>query len=466
MTEQILFSCVGTTDPARGEHDGGLMHIMRHYRPKAVCIFLTPEIAELDQKDRRYEKMLDHMRERWDGYAPDFVRAENQIYDASDLDELSEPLYEAFASFSKQYPDAEILINLSSGTPQMQMILSQFVLNLRYRTRGIQVKNFERKAGTTSRSNDKAYDVELELEFAELNENELEAENRCVEPKLFALHRQAQWAQVEALLRRRDYGAILEMKQCLSEPLMKLVAHLHARNSLNDNEAKKHLRGLELGFAPYPCKPGAGDLSDYRQVSEYFLMMKNFQIAERYTDFVLRLNPFLIRLQEAYLDVLLRKYCGVSMKELLDTDYGKYRKLSAQKLHEKLPQIAQKLDQKLLDRKKPVLKENAPSIFIYNLFLESVIGQIKQPLTEQEQVQIKQLVSLFQTCERLNAQFRNSAAHDLVHLTDEKIEQCIGMNTQSLVREIERALIAIYPQCDPALFHIYEKCNQYISVHH
>lgn len=466
MTERILFSCVGTTDPVRGEHDGGLMHIMRHYRPKAVCVFLTPEIAALDRKDQRYEKMLYHIKERWDGYAPDFVRAEKQIHDASDLDELSKPLYETFSDFSAQYPDAEILINLSSGTPQMQMILSQFVFDLRYRTRGIQIKNFERKAGTSIRSNDKAYDVEMELEFAELNESEPDAVNRCVEPQLFALHRQAQWMQVEALLRRRDYGAILEMKQCLSEPLMKLVAHLHARNSLNDGEAKKHLHGLHLEFAPYPCKLNAGDLSDYRQVSEYFLMMKNFQIAERYTDFVLRMNPFIVRLQEAYLDVLLQKYYSISVKELLDTDCGKYRKLSAQKLREKLPEVAQDLDQKLLHKTRATLKDSAPSIFVYNLLLESVVGQIKQTLSEQEQVQIKQLVLLFQTCERLNSQFRNSAAHDLVHLTDEKIEQCIGMTTRSLVQEIEHALIAIYPQCDPVLFQIYEKCNRYILAHH
>ena len=26
----IFFTCAGTTDPVRGGHDGGILHIMRH----------------------------------------------------------------------------------------------------------------------------------------------------------------------------------------------------------------------------------------------------------------------------------------------------------------------------------------------------------------------------------------------------------------------------------------------------
>lgn len=464
MSDQILFSCVGTTDPVRGEHDGGLMHIMRHYRPKAVCIFLTPEIAKYDQKDQRYQKMLDHMKERWDGYAPEFIRVEKNILDASDLDELNDPMYEAFSKFAERYPDSEILINLSSGTPQMQMILSQFLLDLRYRTRGIQIKNFERKAGTSIRSNDKTYDVECELEFAEINECEPDAVNRCVEPQLFTLRRNAQWTQVEALLGRRDYEAVLKM-QCLPEPLMKLTAHLHSRNNLNEDEAKKHLRGLNLGFALYPCKPASSNLSDYRQVSEYFLMMKNFQITGRYTDFVLRLNPFIIRLQEAYLDILLRQYYSISIKDLLTKDRGQYRKLSAQSMIDKIPCVADMVNELLFIKTKSTLQDKAPSIFVYNLLLESIVKDIDKTVSEEERKRIDQLVSLFDICELLNSEFRNSAAHDLINLSDAEIKGCIGMNTESLVHKIERALMAVYPQCDPSLFKIYEKCNDYLLEH-
>ena len=70
MGNEVLFTCVGTTDTVRGCRDGGMMHIMRHYRPQGVYIFVSREMEALDQKDQRYSKTLQFMRGHWDGYAP------------------------------------------------------------------------------------------------------------------------------------------------------------------------------------------------------------------------------------------------------------------------------------------------------------------------------------------------------------------------------------------------------------
>ena len=61
MSEQqrVLFSCVGSTDPVRGFRDGGLMHIMRHYRPQIVCLFLSAEMEKKENEDGRYTKTLE-----------------------------------------------------------------------------------------------------------------------------------------------------------------------------------------------------------------------------------------------------------------------------------------------------------------------------------------------------------------------------------------------------------------------
>ena len=201
--EQILFSCVGTTDPARGQHDGGLMHIARHYRPTAICMFVS---KEMEKNIPYYEKMREIMRDKW-GYEPEISMIRSGIQDPSDLDGLYEPMGKAFKEFDAAYPGAEILINLSSGTPQMEIILSQLALSVTGRGFGIQVKNPERKAGTSKRANDPAYDLEWALEH-NLDE-EPGAENRCVVPKLFAIRRERQWREIQTLLDRRDYAAIL-----------------------------------------------------------------------------------------------------------------------------------------------------------------------------------------------------------------------------------------------------------------
>lgn len=170
---QVLLSFLGTTDPIRGERDGAMLHILRHYRPEVVCLLFTPEVRKLAEADERYEKVFFHLKSHWDGYAPVVLEQDFSVSDVSDMDELDQPLHDVMNRLSREYADAEILVNITSGTPQMQMLLSQMVLELRYHARGIQVKTPEKKAGTTVRTNDSEnYDINLEIEC---NEDEQEA---------------------------------------------------------------------------------------------------------------------------------------------------------------------------------------------------------------------------------------------------------------------------------------------------
>ena len=50
LMPDILFTCAGTTDPVRGGHDGGILHIMRHYRPEKVYLFLSKEMVDYEKK--------------------------------------------------------------------------------------------------------------------------------------------------------------------------------------------------------------------------------------------------------------------------------------------------------------------------------------------------------------------------------------------------------------------------------
>ena len=50
----VLFTCAGTTDPVRGGHDGGVLHIMRHYRPQRIYLFLSAEMNRFERQDHRF----------------------------------------------------------------------------------------------------------------------------------------------------------------------------------------------------------------------------------------------------------------------------------------------------------------------------------------------------------------------------------------------------------------------------
>ena len=133
-----------------------------------------------------------------------------------------------------------MLLNLSSGTPQMKIALAFLAADLRRSMRGIQVKNFERASGTTERTNAPDYSVADELEC---NEDEApDAPNRCSEPELMHMQRQRAKEQLLTLLDVRDYSAIYTMKN-LPNQLKALIGHLDARDKMQ-SEAARNLRRI------------------------------------------------------------------------------------------------------------------------------------------------------------------------------------------------------------------------------
>ena len=186
--ERILFTCVGTTDPVRGGFDGPMLHIARQYRPERIVLFFSGEMKRLWDAGGRLEAVTDRMRTVWD-YAPAVEVIDSGVEDVSDLDLLDGPLSRAMDRLAEEYPEAELLVNLTSGTPQMQLLLAQLALDPRYRARGIQVRSPERRAGTAPRNNRADYDVRAEL--AANGDEAPDAPDRCVEPGYFARRREA-----------------------------------------------------------------------------------------------------------------------------------------------------------------------------------------------------------------------------------------------------------------------------------
>lgn len=440
--ERVLYSCIGTTDPVRGMRDGGLLHILRFYRPETVYLFLSGEMVRLDRQDGRIGKTFDFLRETWGGYAPRVVRYETELEDPSDMDALAEPMSTLLQRILSDFPKAEILLNLSSGTPQMQILLAQMALDTRFRARGIQVKNPEGKSGTAERTNSKRYPVE---EALGLNEDEEPgAVNRCCEPKMLAVRREAIRHQLSGLIAQRNYGAIAEMGSQLPAPIPQLARHLNYRSHFLLREAREAAKGLtgykllaDKGSLPYPI---------YEMV-EYFGVLKHLVYLKRYSDFVLRLNPFLIRLQLEMLKNRLRLR-GLTPEDLLITAAG-HTRISPERVAQALPELLSALEARFGGE----LQERDVSIPALNVMLCRLGAEERELL-------------LLEDCERLNGQLRNMVAHDLFSVTDEKILAICGRDTQSIVRELEKLLLEELSAYDPSELRqrlsIYERCDKRI----
>lgn len=118
---RILISAVGDTDPIRNFHDGALVHIARKYRPdKIIIIFSERTIG----KKENIEKVLHAIDPE---YVPEIVIHKPIILNADIY--VFDTMYDQFESIIQQYytKDDELLLNLSSATPQVKAAL--FIIN-------------------------------------------------------------------------------------------------------------------------------------------------------------------------------------------------------------------------------------------------------------------------------------------------------------------------------------------------
>lgn len=439
--ERILFSCLGSTDPVRGEHDGAMLHIARHYRPDKIQWYITPEMRRIDEKDHRFMLAMEYLGRQCPGYSPEILPpVYGRREDVADFDGFYDDFRQLFTRLSRSYPEAEILVNLSSGTPQMKTTLVLLCSDLVYRTRAIQVKNFESRSGTALRTTAENYELELELE---LNQDaQPGAPNRCSEPKLILVQRKKLTDQVESLLKRYDYGALEDMGKLLPEELRPLVKHMACRSAY-DMEGALSLAGSWEGMELYPAKEKKlKTYGEYRALSEYILVLKAMQRTGRLTDLVIRLNPLVIRLQRAFLES-----GGLDMEGLMKKAGGRER-IRRELLENSRPELLAWLDEKYADR--GGFADCDPSIQLYNYIIDW--------LGKGESGQGK----LYRSLEKLNRE-RNGSAHSLNNLGEREIKAALGCSSQELVRGLVSAMEELFPRhFSPELFNIYDSVNRYI----
>lgn len=438
---RVLYSAIGTTDPVRGLRDGGLMHIMRFYRPDTVYLFLSEEMVRRDRADSRIDKTFAHIRENWDGYDPKVIRFETEIQDPSDMDALLAPMEELLERILAEHAGEEIFINLSSGTPQMQIILAQMAQNPRHRNiRGIQVKSPERQSGTTERTNTRFFPVDEALGLNE--DEEPDQPNRCCEPHMIAIRREAVRNQLRSLVSQRNYAAIALMGSDLPAPYPKLARHLNYRSRFLLDEAMQAAVGLSIpGLQLRATLPDPiAQRREYKllEMVEYFSMLRHLVYLKRYTEFALRLNPFVIKLQIALLDQLVQPL-----------GYREWHLLSGTSRKRVSPSMIAGRDPALLTALSAAFNGTVEERDVSITALNVMLGHYGLPAD---------VLQLMWCCEAVNTTLRNSAAHDFFTVTNDHIVNArvrinnveqpqTGRTAEQIVRELETLLLQAADSC-------------------
>lgn len=212
---EILISAVGTTDPISNNRDAALLHIARTYRPEQIVLVYSEEM--LVKRDL-VEKALCSIED----YHPKVVI--ESIILKNDEVYLFDKMYEVMGQIIEKYSgtDHQLILNLSSGTPQI--ISALFALNRinDYNTQAIQV-------ATPNKSANRKY-VPLSSEdeqklFDENEDNQKDYENRTIKDEaekfnqslikrhLRNLISSYDYLAAEELVTRKEYNKLLSKKK-------------------------------------------------------------------------------------------------------------------------------------------------------------------------------------------------------------------------------------------------------------
>lgn len=211
----ILISAVGNTDPISKNRDSALMHIARKYKPERIVLLYSEEMLV---KKTLIERALLSFKD----YKPD-VKIHEQIL-RNDEVYLYDKMYEVIGKIIKEYSKLgeELILNLSSGTPQIKSAL--FAINRidDYNTQAIQVTTPSNSSNNPQKILSKEEEDNL---FKNNEDNQDNYENRCimdiaekfnhslVKRHLRSLIESYDYLAVEKIVIRRDSKGLLSNKQ-------------------------------------------------------------------------------------------------------------------------------------------------------------------------------------------------------------------------------------------------------------
>ena len=270
---KILISAVGTTDPISNNHDAALLHIARNYRPDKIVLVYSQEMLV---KQDLINKVLLSI----EGYNP-IIEIDSTILNNDEVF-LFDKMYEVMGMIVQKYTndDDEIILNLSSGTPQI--ISALFALNRinDYNTQAIQVATPKKGA---NREYKPLTDSEIDALIVENQDNSLDFVDRSIKDKsekftqalvkrhLRSLIASFDYQAAEAIINRKEYNKLLSKKR---------IAYI--REKLNDFSRVFKNQSILSDILSFPLE------DSQKKALNYYLMIDVLKEREHIADVLIK----------------------------------------------------------------------------------------------------------------------------------------------------------------------------------
>lgn len=433
---RILYTPVGDTDPIRGCYDGGMLHIVRHYNPDIAILVLSKDMEKKEAANHRFTKALKHVKADLD-----ITLIYTGLEDVHRIDTL-QPFVDHFYEMLLNYPDAEILINLSSGTPQMKLIMSYLSVE-HDAVRGIQVDSPQRGSNRSEPAvnDDENIEIVIENNF----DDQEDSENRCHEPQMGYIKRNnikqslhtliTSYKYKEAIISYHSYKRTFETG--VANDVLTLLEHAQLRLGLDYDGALQKVR-----------KVGSTSLSSLftdrepRKLYEFLMLMEVRLKQGQVEDFILKITPFMYDLMRYYFYKAFRvNWRQVERKTPMGT------RLDMLAFENQYPELYKSWR---ANTKTPQMQDIQLSLYHMLHMLED-LDTVDNSLLEQ----LKEIRSIEQ-------KIRNKMAHEIVVFTEQDICSAVGIQSlQSFLHQIKDIFFFITEQKKQNKL-IYDVINQYV----
>ena len=399
----VLFSPIGTADPATQLGDGPMMHMVRHMKPNAVVLFLSPDMVRHEQADGRYTKAIEYVAHVAEFAKPSIELIFSEYEEVHRFDPYIEEMEKPLNRLVAEYPGEDVLVNVTSGTPAMQQALVALGSFGRLPLRMLQVSTPRKGANKkTDREDPENYDLDLMLELSEMTETELNYESRIIEVKSPNFFSRVQRENIAALVEHFEYGAAYELAMqtdLISKEVKEMILAAAERLNLNGQRSARIFGGTTLAWK-------ADD-----QLSEYIASMEVRLEQGHWADFLRAMTPAFTEIMK----VVLRQ-SGLSEEQYMTKMPGKRGKLTFKLDPQKInndPKLQKTVGE-------PINKPKYPTNYLYASLVE-------------EYCEDKEVRNRVAALREMEDECRNMLAHEMKRADKEKLEKTGGMTLDDVL---------------------------------
>ncbi len=424
MGKRVLFSPVGTTDPARGGYEGPLLHILRYNQPiETIYLYLTKEMKEREESGFLYSKAIQRHADLLGYLQPGIVYMDSNSDDPSNFDAFIVDYQNAMMKIASENPASEILVNISSGTPQM-IATACLLISSGYKRQkyiGVQVQNPEKTTGEKM----EFMKPEEAIDVAQLYDNIESSSNRCVYPTIQVFQQVQLNEQLKSAIVNYDYNAAMELLsnplQCFSEEVIRWIKDMNARVKFDRDAIRTFLLKEDTDkLDPYPVVHGIPG-----KMHDFYLTMAVKKERNELGDYLLRISPLMTELALYHIITNLKYPLGDLITISQDV-----RRFDRARFTYKHSALLDSLDTayggKGSFRSGPVTLDNLLKIMEFLLIKDATVHE--------------DLLSAMSHVRNAESNCRNNVAHQMVHVSEAWIKSETGRSFNDLHGEVQKVM--------------------------